>query len=231
MAGSDITSLRLAYLGWNYHGVVKQGDLPTVESVLTEALADQGIRAKLRFTSRTDKGVSALDNIAFYKGPPPNLAILNARLPLDIAVWALSRTERPFKPTLRVYFYAVPFKLGGGAEPLEAVREKLDRSSSHNIKGFDVISGDNFTYIKVYGKSFKKNEIRRFIGMIVELYTGRKLGLAPPEGLILARTVTDLEWVEVSRRKLFLMRKMIERDIWRLESSRLLHELLSFTSL
>ncbi|MEM0016936.1 MAG: hypothetical protein QXJ48_01275 [Candidatus Korarchaeum sp.] len=230
MAGSEVIALRLAYLGWNYHGVVKQKDLLTVESVLAEALADQGIRAKLRFTSRTDRGVSAVDNIAFYRGPPPNVAMLNARLPMDIAVWAIARTERPPKPTMRVYVYAVPFKLGEAAELVKEAMSRLDRIGVSSIENFDVVVGENFTNIKIYGKSFKKNEVRRLIGAALELATGRKVGLAPPEGLILARTVTDLEWEEVSRRKIFLMRKMIERNIWRLESSRLLHEFLEVIS-
>ncbi|MCS7102902.1 MAG: hypothetical protein NZ992_03355 [Candidatus Korarchaeum sp.] len=230
MAWSEITALRLAYLGWNYHGVVKQKDLLTVESVLTEALADQGIRAKLRFTSRTDKGVSAIDNIAFYRGPPPNVAILNERLPMDVTVWATARTEEPPRPTMRVYLYTVPFKLRDATESLSRAMEELNQSEAYTIKNFDVITGDNFTYIRIYGKSFKRNEIRKLIGLTIELSTGRRIGLAPPEGLILVRTVTDLKWREASKRKLFLMRKMIERNFWRLESSRLLYELLSITS-
>ncbi len=228
MAGDEVTALRIAYLGWNYHGVVKQEGLPTVESVLTEALASQGIGARLRFTSRTDRGVSAMDNIAFYRGPPPNAALLNARLPMDVAVWAVALTDRPPKPAMRVYAYAVPFRLEGAGELLEVSMRHMGQGCA--IEGFDVRTGENFTYIKVYGRSFERNEIRRLVGKVIELSTGRKVGLAPPEGLILLSTVTDLEWREVSRRKLLLMRKIIERNIWRLESSRLLHGLLGTTS-
>lgn len=229
MAGSGITALRLAYLGWSYHGVVRQRGVPTVESALAEALAEQGITVKLRFTSRTDKGVSALDNVAFYRGPPPNASLLNARLPMDLAVWAVASSERVPKPTMRVYLYAVPFKLDRVHELLETLGP--DRTGAVSARRLEVETGDNFTYIKVYGRSFGRNEVRRLVGRLIELSTGRRMGLAPPEGLILLRTVTDLEWKEISRRKLFLMRKIIERSIWRLEAMRVLHRTLGATSL
>ncbi|ACB08355.1 tRNA pseudouridine synthase [Candidatus Korarchaeum cryptofilum] len=217
----SVVSLRIAYLGWNYHGVVEQPSLPTVGSALREAMESQGIRAKLRFTSRTDRGVSALDNIAFYRGPAPNVSLLNSELPKDIAVWAIATGGIP-KPKARAYCYAIPFRLS----ETECVRRALDELAQaglgKNIERIDVKSGENFTYIEIYGKSFKKNEIRRIVGRALELHLGRSIGLAPPEGLVLTETLTDMKWEEFHRRKLHLIGKMIERELWRLESSRII---------
>jgi len=225
----SVVSLRIAYLGWNYHGVVEQPNLPTVGSALREAMESQGIRAKLRFTSRTDKGVSALDNIAFYRGPAPNISLLNSELPKDIVVWAVATGGIP-KPEARVYCYAIPFKLSGA----ECVRKALDELTQvglgKNIENFSVKIGENFTYIEIYGKSFKRNEIRRIVGRALELHLGRSIGLAPPEGLILTKTVTGIRWEEFHKRKLHIIGKMIERELWRLESSRIILRLINSIS-
>ncbi len=225
----DVVSLRIAYLGWNYHGVVEQPNLPTVGSALREAMESQGIRAKLKFTSRTDKGVSALDNIAFYRGPAPNISLLNSELPKDIAVWAVATGGIP-KPKARAYCYAIPFRLSSAECVREALDELTQEGLGKNIENFDVKIGENFTYIEIYGKSFKKNEIRRIVGRALELHLGRSIGLAPPEGLVLTRTVADVRWEEFHRRKLHIIGKIIERELWRLESSRVILGLINSIS-
>jgi len=226
----SVVSLRIAYLGWNYHGVVEQPNLPTVGSALREAMESQGIRARLKFTSRTDRGVSALDNIAFYRGPVPNISLLNSELPRDIVVWAVATGGTP-KPRARAYCYAIPFRIKGAEE---CVRRALDELAQlglgKNIESLDVKVGENFTYIEIYGKSFKRNEIRRIVGRALELSLGRRIGLAPPEGLVLTKTVTDIRWEEFHKRKLYIFGKIIERELWRLESSRMILGLINSIS-
>lgn len=231
MAWDKVVVMRVAYLGWNYYGTVKQEGLPTVESTLSEALRFQGIDAKIRFTSRTDKGVSALDNLAYYKGPQPNLSLLNSKLPKDIAVWAIGGSEKAPKPEMRIYAYRIPFKLNDTGKLVSTTFEYLNREGLRlNVKSISVKVGDNYTHIEFHGKSFGRHELRRAVGVMIELSTGRKVGLAPPEGLVLIRTIVDLRWREFALRKLHILRKTIEENMWRLESARLMYELLGITS-
>ena len=230
MDRNKVVVLRLAYLGWNYYGTVRQEGLPTVESALSEALMSQGIEARIKFTSRTDKGVSALDNLAYYRGPSPNLSQLNFKLPRDIVVWAVSESERAPKPEMRVYAYRVPFRLSDAGNRVSDVIRELKRTGlCLNVEKVDVKIGDNYTHIEFHGKFFKRHEIRKAVGMMIGLSVGRKMDLAPPEGLVLVRTVANLEWREFALRKLHILRKIIEESMWRLESTKLMYELLDFT--
>ena len=220
MAGSQVITLRLAYVGWNYHGVVKQPGLRTVQAELEEALRDQGIEVNLKFASRTDKGVSALENIAFYIGRKPIISWLNSSLPDDIAVWGLSTFESPIRPSEKTYLYVVPFSIEK-EELVKGLNEatKLPRlckeGSAPPPDKYDVVRSDDFTFIYISGKSFCWQMVRRIVGRALSLVTGVRMGVAPPEGLILLRTKANIEWEEVNTKKLMSVKNHLEREMWR----------------
>jgi tRNA U38,U39,U40 pseudouridine synthase TruA len=118
-------------------------------------MESQGIRARLKFTSRTDRGVSALDNIAFYRGPVPNISLLNSELPRDIVVWAMATGGTP-KPRARAYCYAIPFRIKGAEE---CVRRALDELAwlglGKNIESLDVKVGENSHILRFMGNHLK----------------------------------------------------------------------------
>ncbi|KAI9016990.1 pseudouridine synthase, partial [Gaertneriomyces semiglobifer] len=116
-------ALKIAYLGWNYHGLASQiaDTVPTIESHLFDALITAKLiesrdTCKLSRCGRTDKGVSAFGQVVAlqvrcqYKHASPSndshqselpyATILNRLLPPDIRVLAWS----PVSPTFNARF-------------------------------------------------------------------------------------------------------------------------------
>ncbi len=207
MAGDKIIALRLAYLGWEYHGVTKQPGLRTIQQELEKALLEQGVKAKLRFTSRTDKGVSAIDNVALFRGPKPAISRLNSFLPDDIVVWAVSTMEKPVVPLKKTYLYVIPFKVN-----IDHLANEIARSfrEARLCKEGEAPPPDQYriertnSYTKVFisGKSFCWQMIRRIMGFALSHTIGIKMDLAPPEPLVLIKTELPIKWEDFYHKNL-----------------------------
>ncbi len=230
MARDKWVALRIAYLGWNYYGVVRQPGLPTVEKYLLEALSEQGIEAKLKFTSRTDRGVSALDNVATYMGDRPNISRLNAALPRDIAVWGFSESSSRLRAVRKTYLYVVPFELDPD-RLIEGLREaslssSLCKEGEAPRPSFDSRMHGGFTLVFVTGRSFCWQMVRRLVGRAIGPILGVRMDVAPPEGLILLRTEIDGSWDEVHPDMLQPILKELEKEMWRWGAGLLLRDVI-----
>lgn len=109
------TALRFAYDGACFEGYQRQPGHRTVEGALIEALRPEGLlEGKVRTGSRTDRGVSALENVVGCRLDRPHVRglvpALNTRLP--DGVWATGACLAPegWNPrhhALRTYAYRV----------------------------------------------------------------------------------------------------------------------------
>lgn len=218
MAGNKWIALRLAYLGWNYHGVVRQPGLQTIEDFLSKALERQEIRARLMFSSRTDRGVSALDNIATYRGDPPSLSWLNASLPNDIAVWGLLVSDERVRAQRKTYLYVVPLEINA-RDLSSSLEHALDSPLCMEEKvpkpDFEIRQMGGLTLILVAGRSFCLHMVRRLVGKALSSVIMRKITLAPPEGLILLKTEIGKEWDSLHLDKLHIIQRELEKEMWR----------------
>jgi len=220
VAGDKIIALRLAYLGWEYHGIVKQPGLRTIQQELEKALLEQGVKAKLRFTSRTDKGVSAIDNVAIFRGPKPTISRLNSSLPDDITVWAVSAIDKPVAPLKKTYLYVIPFKVDVNRLTNEIARSFREARLCKEGKAplpdqYRVERANGYTKVFISGRSFCWQMIRRIIGFALSHAIGIKMDLAPPEPLVLIKTELPIKWEEFYYKKLIRIKNFLEKESWR----------------
>ncbi len=219
MAGDKWIALRVAYIGWNYYGAVRQPNLPTIEGSLVEALSDQGIDARLKFSSRTDRGVSALDNVVTYRGTRPNISRLNAKLPKDIAIWGLVESDSRIKAIEKTYVYVIPFELNI-ERLLRGLKEAslspdLCKEGEAPRPNCNARIHRGFTLIFITGKSFCWQMVRRLVGRAISSMIGKRMDVAPAEGLILLRTEVNRRWDELYPHKLQFILKELEKGMWR----------------
>ena len=101
MASRNI-KLTLAYDGAAYHGWQVQGSLPTIQGLLSDAVARiTGERITLNGSGRTDAGTHARGLVANFltasRIPPPQLVrALNSVLPRDVRVLSARRMDPVF---------------------------------------------------------------------------------------------------------------------------------------
>ncbi len=100
--------LRCAYLGLRYHGFQSQPDVPTVQAELIAALRRLGYRYQLRFVSRTDARVSAVDQILLLPNNIPAVSLLNETLPNDIRIWSYAISSERLMVLSKTYLYVAP---------------------------------------------------------------------------------------------------------------------------
>jgi len=97
-------AFQVAYDGSRYFGFVRQPSRPTIEAELLKTFKKCGIyrklkKARFRTASRTDRGVSAIGQVvALNVVEKPNLRLINACLPDDIAVLAAAEVGPRFDP-------------------------------------------------------------------------------------------------------------------------------------
>jgi tRNA pseudouridine38-40 synthase len=109
--------LRLAYDGTEFFGFQRQGNTRTVQSVFENVLRELGWHEEsILFAGRTDTGVHASGQVVVFAldwqhEDEKLLKALNAKLPPDAAVDALTRVEAEFHPrydaSSRCYIYKI----------------------------------------------------------------------------------------------------------------------------
>jgi tRNA pseudouridine38-40 synthase len=96
--------LILAYDGTDFSGFQRQGKTRTVQLVVEQALAELGWQEEtILFAGRTDAGVHASGQVIGFSLEWQHedvtlLNALNARMPADVSVLQISRTEAEFHP-------------------------------------------------------------------------------------------------------------------------------------
>ncbi len=96
-------ALKLGYIGTNYHGFQIQPDVPTVSSVILNALEELNIienrhTAAFSFAGRTDRGVHAISQVISFETKNPDISVrmINSALPDDIFVIAIAYPYQKF---------------------------------------------------------------------------------------------------------------------------------------
>ncbi|HEU5118214.1 MAG TPA: tRNA pseudouridine(38-40) synthase TruA [Isosphaeraceae bacterium] len=98
--------LVLSYDGTQYHGWQRQLDLPTIQQVLEEALAElTGSMPVCQASGRTDSGVHARGQVVHFLTPSAHapavfVKALNALLPKDVRVLTAEEKPQSFHSTL-----------------------------------------------------------------------------------------------------------------------------------
>jgi len=196
--------LKVAYLGWAFHGSQIQPHCRTVEGDLVPALKKLGcLRERHGFASRTDAGVSALANVFAYTGQPPDLKRLNHLL-RDMVVWAHAEVPDSFRvrgAVSRSYRYHL---VGDYARARVQALKKFQgthdfalhtRAHKDTVRTLDSITIHKQPYgwtLDFTAAGFLWNQIRRLVGTLDPV--GRT---APPEPLLLTEVRFDPEpvWV------------------------------------
>jgi tRNA pseudouridine38-40 synthase len=106
------SKLLIEYDGTDFFGWARQPGLRTVQEELERALAVVARRpVALTVAGRTDRGVHASGQVASYAGEPVRLDSVNALLPDDVAVRAITEAEDGFdarrSAASRTYRYRV----------------------------------------------------------------------------------------------------------------------------
>ena len=218
---------RVAYIGWFFKGTNVQPDQKTVEGEMEKVL-----QGKVRFLSRTDAGVSALNNYAVCV---TKLDPFTAnQIP---GIWVVGRVLLREKPKVfwRWYRYYYPEEIEIPQELLEKFRGVHDFASFSIPEGKDTkreivritaFTIPGFTVFDVIGKSFLRQMVRRLVMGIV-LHTKKEIDAlellekpraksvppAPPEGLLLVN-MGIRPYVPVDESRLFEAREAWKR-MWK----------------
>ena len=186
-------ALRFAYDGPSFEGYARQPDHRTVEDTLIEALGREGyVACSWRTGSRTDRGVSALENVARAELDRPHLRGLlpavNRLLPDGLWLTGVAPVAPEWNPRhgkQRTYQYVQPrggedldamkdaCKAFVGTHPMHAFARIDERDPVRTVHAFDVAPGEDAWRFTVTGPSFLWNQVRRMVAAVLDVGAGR----------------------------------------------------------
>jgi tRNA pseudouridine38-40 synthase len=188
-------SIKFAYNGKYYHGFARQPNLETIEGAIINTLKEKGFiedvnKSKIRYASRTDRGVSALGNVivfnteAFKIQDLENISIFN-----DILLYGYKNVSLEFNPRYaikRIYRYHLP-KLNFDYNRILSIVKVF--IGEHNFSNFarlesyrdpiriidDITCSENKDFINIdfHAKTFLWHQIRRIISAITKVENGK----------------------------------------------------------
>lgn len=184
-------ALKVFYIGTNYYGFQRQKKLKTIEGCLFKAfqnaeLIEDSEIFRYRAAGRTDRGVHALGQvIAFSTSKKVILGQLNANLPQDIRVWAISQVSEEFNPRFdalsKHYKYFLPYEETMNLEKMKNAADHL--IGIHNFKNLSKVNHHtspmreiiqlklkkihNILQFDVIGKSFLWEMVRKIVLVLV----------------------------------------------------------------
>ncbi|MFH0962235.1 MAG: hypothetical protein V1820_06145 [archaeon] len=202
-------ALKLAYFGGEFFGSQIQPKVPTVAGALAQALRKGGFftapeEGKLLFASRTDRGVSALSNVAVYSGKKPILGKLNHLLPESVCVWGFAEVPEDFTPRhseRKTYLYFLPdsgedFSLlsravaqfAAGERDFSAFSKKdsVEKNARFALESAEVKRIPGFFLFSFTARNFLWNQVRRMVGGAQEAAKGA-INLSLLEALLLGK--------------------------------------------
>jgi tRNA pseudouridine38-40 synthase len=180
-------ALKVFYIGTNYFGFQRQKKLNTIEGCIFKAfqnaeLIEDSEVFRYGAAGRTDRGVHALGQvIAFSTSKKVILGQLNANLPQDIRVWAISQVSEEFNPRFdalsKHYKYFLPYeetmnleKMKNAANNLHGIHnfKKLAKVNHHTNPMREIIQLklkkiNSIIQFDVIGKSFLHEMIRKIV--------------------------------------------------------------------
>jgi tRNA pseudouridine38-40 synthase len=188
-------AVKLAYDGRSFMGSQRQPGERTVESELIAALLKIeaiGSVTASRFSvaSRTDRGVSALGNVASFDTGFPRAALLKAvnSAVNDVYVYGVAEVPPSFSPRRakgRWYRYVmsvgdldVPGMIGCGGilqgrHDFRRFCKPEGRSTVKTLESVLVREADGMLVIDLRGREFLRNMVRRMVSAMVKVGEGR----------------------------------------------------------
>ena len=185
-------AFRVGYVGEGFHGLARQPGLRTVEGEVLRVLTERGYRREgdfFLFSSRTDKGVSALSNVfAAELRKEPRLGEINASL-RGVWVWARAPVSGSFNPVrdARMRWYRYVFPRRYSAEELEAMRGAARLFvGKHDFSSFAVVEDKNpvrtvkrievfntgYTVMDIFAPGFLRQMVRRIATALMRVASG-----------------------------------------------------------
>lgn len=188
-------AIKFAYDGRAFMGSQRQPGERTVESELIKALIEIGAigsvpSSRLRFASRTDRGVSALGNVAAFDTGFSRKSLLravNSSLE-DVFVYGLAEVSRTFTPRrakARWYRYQAS---SDGLDPEEVRRcgavfegrhdflrfcKPEGHSTVRTLDSVTVSTSEGSLVIDLKAREFLRNMVRRMVAAMVRVGEGR----------------------------------------------------------
>lgn len=197
-------ALRIAYDGSAFDSYARTPGRRTVEGALLDALRHEGlVEGSFRTGSRTDAGVSALENVLVVELDRPHLRglvpALQAHLPAGAWVTGAALVGEDFDPrraAWRRYRYLAP----ASGESLSAMQAAAARFlGTHDMSAFarieagrdprrtvlacDVQPLDGLWHFGVQGQSFLWGQVRRMVSAILAVGAGQATPDDVAEGL------------------------------------------------
>jgi tRNA pseudouridine38-40 synthase len=188
-------AVKLAYDGRFFMGSQRQPGERTVESETIEALRSIGAiesaaASRFRFASRTDRGVSALGNVAAFDTEFSKKALLRAvnSAADDVYYYALSEVPLSFSPRRakgRWYRYIMSSKgleMSAVAECGRAFEGKHDfrrfckpdgRSTVKTLESVEVMEVGGMLVVDLRAREFLRNMVRRMVAAMVKAGEGK----------------------------------------------------------
>lgn len=229
--------LRITYYGKQYRGFQIQPDVPTVQGIVSQAFRLLGLGGTLKYISRTDAGVSAVDQIIIKKldqkffGSPIYTMIrrISEILPDNIRVYAYTVVKNSIFSKIRYkeYLYLISRELinldphvlsdviryinNNTCNYFYLVKRPVGSIEDYWLRySIESWCDSEYIYIKVRGKKFYWEQVRRLISLLVNVAMKRiafdtytkilngkpyRCGVppAPAAGLVLWRIRTDYD--------------------------------------
>ncbi|MDH7517792.1 MAG: tRNA pseudouridine(38-40) synthase TruA [Candidatus Thermoplasmatota archaeon] len=184
-------AIKFAYNGKKFHGYARQPKLKTVEGELIKQLIKQKIiddakKSCLRTASRTDRGVSALGNVAAFNTDVPEKNVLKKlKNNTDIIVYGIKKVEPEFYPRYakwRIYRYylnknnldldetiSTASIFTGEHNFTNFARIEPDKNPVRTINNITIEEKNSFFVIDFYAQTFLWHQIRRIVSAIEKI--------------------------------------------------------------
>jgi len=184
-------AIKFAYDGRKFHGYARQPNLKTVEGELIKNLIKQNIvedakTSCIRTASRTDRGVSALGNVAAFNTDTNEKNVLKKlKNNTDIIIYGIKKVEPDFYPRYakwRIYRYYLNKNSLDLDETLSTAaiftgkhnfsnfaRIESDKNPVRTIDNITIKEKNNFFVIDFYAQTFLWHQIRRIISAIEKI--------------------------------------------------------------
>ena len=190
--------IKFAYDGRSFHGFARQPNLRTVEGELIKKLIkndfiEDATEACLRYSSRTDAGVSALGNVVAFNTNSSEEQIfqklLGGSTDADILIYGMKVVESDFYPRYakwRIYRYYLEKNNLELDETLSAAsifigehnfsnfaRVEANKDPIRTIDNIVLTKEDDFFVIDFYAQTFLWNQVRRVVSAIEKVGIGK----------------------------------------------------------
>jgi tRNA pseudouridine38-40 synthase len=191
-------TLKVGYIGTNYHGFQIQPCVNTIEGELFASLKKLDLiknprEANYIASGRTDKGVHALGQVIAFDTPVPEIAIpraINSNLPGTIWTWARAQVPDDFDPRRnaksREYMYIMPGKLDnsflnsasklimGEHDFLNFITPEKDRISSTFVYKLNTSTVGEFTIVDISADHFLWHMVRKIATALKMVGSGKR---------------------------------------------------------